>query len=255
MMMRHPQLQCSLSDHFAVEATLTFHPLSPPSHPTHDSLVPQPLRLPKLPTPRPDSETIVVNNTTTDTINIPDPDPNLDARTMSTHIPTNALQNGTFLHITSRPSPTPSEDFTYSPSALKRFDAQLLAGAGSDSSSLALPGTVYDEILGVIHKYVRRERAQKTWRGRHFFASIALLISCLVGVWFNPYNYVSFILVLVSSLGLVAGTIDGLLALLFFKSELRALKEFEWEVLNAKAALSGGAEPAHEDVDDEERGW
>ncbi|KAK5663663.1 hypothetical protein OQA88_4094 [Cercophora sp. LCS_1] len=222
------------------------------SLPILETLVPEPLRLPKLPTPRPDSETIAVSDAVRDAD--ADADPNHDARTMSTHVPTNALQNGTFLHITSRPSPTTSEDFTHSPSAVKKFDAQLLAGAGSDTS-LALPGTVYDEILGVIHKYVRRERTQQTWRGRHFFASVAVSIACLVGIWFNPYSYVSFILILVSSLGLVAGTIDGLLALLFFKSELRALKEFEWEIMNAKAAVSGGVEPAHDDVEDADRAW
>ncbi len=39
---------------------------------------------------------------------------------------------------------------------------------------------------------------------------------------------------LLSSLGLVAGVIDGLIGGLFVSGELRALKEFEWEIQNAK---------------------
>jgi len=57
-------------------------------------------------------------------------------------------------------------------------------------------------------------------------------------------NYVSFILILVSSLGLMAGTVDGLIGGLFVGSELRALAEFEWEVRNA-LQLTGG--PVQED--------
>jgi sphingomyelin phosphodiesterase 2 len=39
----------------------------------------------------------------------------------------------------------------------------------------------------------------------------------------------------ISTIGLSAGVIDGLMGGLFVGSELRALKEFEWEVSNVKA--------------------
>jgi sphingomyelin phosphodiesterase 2 len=55
----------------------------------------------------------------------------------------------------------------------------------------------------------------------------------MIGVWWSPHNYVSFILMLLSSIGLSVGVIDGLMGLLFGGSEMRALKEFEWEVKNA----------------------
>ncbi|KAF3358133.1 hypothetical protein VdG1_02910 [Verticillium dahliae VDG1] len=46
-------------------------------------------------------------------------------------------------------------------------------------------------------------------------------------------------------------TRHGLLALLFFPAELRALREFEWDVLNARAAALGGGEgPGALDEDD-----
>jgi sphingomyelin phosphodiesterase 2 len=76
-------------------------------------------------------------------------------------------------------------------------------------------------------------------------------------VWFTPTgpgkNYISFILVLVSTLALTAGTIDGLLALLFFRAELNALREFEWEVRNACFSLlpgGGGGDGEGGDGDD-----
>jgi sphingomyelin phosphodiesterase 2 len=56
-----------------------------------------------------------------------------------------------------------------------------------------------------------------------------------------PRNYVAFILMLLSSVGLSVGVIDGLMGLLFIGSEMRALKEFEWEVRNARErALARG---------------
>jgi len=260
--MRHPELGCSLSDHFAIEATLSFRPLTPtPSHSETNVNSNGALHPPKLSSsnttaiPRADSEIIVddIRLTKVDRIDN-DNDSRLDARTMSTHIPTYALQNGTFLNIPNSPSPRPSVDYTRSSPTMKQFDAQHLSHVNTDDSP-AFPISAYDEILSVVHKYDRRERAQIRWRARHFFASVAVLIACLVGVWFNPYNYLSFILILVSSLGLVAGTIDGLLALLFFKSELRALKEFQWEVMNAKNAIGGVNAPPQDEGEDDERSW
>jgi sphingomyelin phosphodiesterase 2 len=45
---------------------------------------------------------------------------------------------------------------------------------------------------------------------------------------------------LLSTLGLSAGVIDGLIGGLFMGSEIRALKEFEWEIRNARAAAGAG---------------
>lgn len=53
---------------------------------------------------------------------------------------------------------------------------------------------------------------------------------------------------------LVGGVIDGLLSLLFFNSELGQLKEFEWEVRNAKAVASGDLVALDGDGEDDIKG-
>jgi sphingomyelin phosphodiesterase 2 len=81
-----------------------------------------------------------------------------------------------------------------------------------------------------------RERKQRRYRLAHFVGELTIAIGCLVAVWWSPRNYVSFLLMLLSTLGLAAGVIDGLIGGLFVGSELRALKEFQWEIENAKNA-------------------
>lgn len=39
----------------------------------------------------------------------------------------------------------------------------------------------------------------------HFVASVFISLACFVAVWFSPANYVSFLLMLLSSLGLMGG--------------------------------------------------
>lgn len=104
-----------------------------------------------------------------------------------------------------------------------------------------LPVSTYDEIIAMIHKYHARESKQRRWRLRHFVGWVCISIGCYIAVWWSPKNYVSFILMLLSSLGLAAGVIDGLIGGLFVGSEIRALKEFEWEISNARAAAIGVA--------------
>jgi len=103
------------------------------------------------------------------------------------------------------------------------------------SPNAVLTPDTYNRILEMIHKYVLRERSQRRWRMAHFMLSVIVSIGCFVGVWWtDDLSYVAFILVLVSTLSFGAGILDGLIGGLFVSSELRALKEFEWEVRNAK---------------------
>ncbi|OAL44972.1 hypothetical protein IQ07DRAFT_521070 [Pyrenochaeta sp. DS3sAY3a] len=97
-----------------------------------------------------------------------------------------------------------------------------------------LPIEIYDQILSTTHQYMDRERIQRKLRIGHFFYQLSLSIGCLIGMWWSPHNYVSFILSLISTLALSVGVIDGLMGFLFVGSEIRALKEFEWEVSNAR---------------------
>jgi sphingomyelin phosphodiesterase 2 len=90
----------------------------------------------------------------------------------------------------------------------------------------------------MIHTYVRRERSQRRWRLIHFIVSILISIGCMVGIWWvGSRTYIGFILILVSTLNFGAGILDGLIGGLFVSSELRALKEFEWEVRNARGLV------------------
>jgi sphingomyelin phosphodiesterase 2 len=157
---RHPELHVSLSDHFAVRATLTYH-------------------------------------TST--------------------------------------SGTSGDDTTTSSPETAKLNEQLTHQPLHDDT---FPPETYNEILTIIEKYTIREQREQNWRGISFYVALAVWVGCLVAVWFSPRNFVAFILMLLSSLGLTAGTINGLLALLFFSSELRKLKEFEWEVRTAQALAS-----------------
>lgn len=179
MTMRHPVLQCSLSDHFAVEATIEWHPCPYFLNPHKDE----------------------------------------DAQ----------VGNGAFLQ-----SPTSSEH----PSPVRSsFYNHQLKPVKEDAY---LPIQTYDEILDMIAKYNLRERKQRRYRLYHFIASVAISIACLVAVWWSPQNFVAFLLMMLSTLGLSAGVIDGLIGGLFMGSEIRTLKEFEWEIRNAKAAAGAG---------------
>ena len=99
---------------------------------------------------------------------------------------------------------------------------------------IMLEPEIYAHILNVTASYVGRERRQRRLRLAHFGTSILVSIACLIAVWWSPRNFVAFLLMLLSTLGLAAGVIDGLIGGLFVSSELRALKEFEWEVKNAE---------------------
>ena len=111
------------------------------------------------------------------------------------------------------------------------YDAQILRPA----SPQGLPAETYAELIEMARSFAKGEVRQQSWRGVHFYLSVVVWVACLVAVWFSPHNYVAFILLLVGSLVLTTGVVDGLIALLFISSELRALKEFEWEMVQAKA--------------------
>lgn len=66
-----------------------------------------------------------------------------------------------------------------------------------------------------------------------FVVAVFVCIACFIDIWWSPQPFISFILVLFSTLNLSAGIIDGLVGGLFIGSELRALKEFEHEITNA----------------------
>lgn len=97
-----------------------------------------------------------------------------------------------------------------------------------------LPIETYDEILHLTDQYINREQRQRQWRIGHLGAQLTITIGCLFGVWWAP-NYVSFALMLISSLGLGVGILDGLaIGYVFFSWELNNLREFRWEIEHAR---------------------
>jgi len=59
-------------------------------------------------------------------------------------------------------------------------------------------------------------------------------IGCWTAIWWSPQPFVAFLLVILSTLGFGSGVLDGLIGGLFMSSEIRALKEFDWEIRNAR---------------------
>ncbi|KAK6441246.1 phospholipase C type enzyme [Oleoguttula sp. CCFEE 5521] len=114
--------------------------------------------------------------------------------------------------------------------------------AVEDEPAQYLPLSIYDEILHMTRKYTLRERTQRTLRLGHFGFQIAMSVGCLIGVWWSPRNYVAFILMLLGSVGLSVGVLEGLMGGLFVGSEERALREFEWEIENARKLASKAIE-------------
>ncbi|MCJ1406078.1 phospholipase C type enzyme [Ptychographa xylographoides] len=104
------------------------------------------------------------------------------------------------------------------------------------------------EILSLVATYTTRQRRQRRMLLGHFLISLLVSVACLVGLWWAPVGGVSFVLALVSTLNLSAGVIDGLMGGLFIGSEMRALKEFEWEVRCTIAVEGGEGEGICEDV-------
>jgi len=118
-------------------------------------------------------------------------------------------------------------------------DRQVTNHSAAPTVANLLPVSTYDEILVMISKYKIREQRQRWLRMSHFVFSIVVSIGCLAAVWWSPRKSVSFMLMLISTLSLGAGIIDGLIGGLFVGSELRALEEFEWEIKNARKAAGG----------------
>lgn len=199
MIDRHPDLNCSLSDHFSVEATIS--------------------RL--------------LESQSSGSENLPN--------RLSTHEQT----NDTFLRSLTNRSLHPTLYTSYNPSPTSSLLPLPFARTPSSpnptsplssfpSSIRSLPSGTYTEILGLITTYKDREYGQRRLRLSHFVVSVVVSMICFIGIWWSNHAGVSFMLVFVSTLNFGAGVIDGLIGGLFVGSELRALKEFEWEIENAK---------------------
>ena len=111
--------------------------------------------------------------------------------------------------------------------------------------------STYDTILSMIEMYTRRERHQRHFRLANFGISIVVAVGCFTAIWWSPRPFVAFLLIFLSTLGFGAGVLDGLIGGLFIGSELRALKEFKWEIQNAKDMAEGRRRKDREKANEE----
>lgn len=279
MTTRHPDLECSLSDHFAVAATLVYHRTSnqgtgasqtgidvaslagqhwplPPGrgslfqrHHQHEHNKRKSTPALLLQGSHDDDKTNANPNN-----NIQEEDPAATtAPGAQGHDDARSPRGGAFLSLQ---SPTPSTSRlslpgTFAP-LVADYDTQLLSSLSASPSGDVAGFDVhdYDALLSSLRAYVAREADQTRWRTYHFAFWLCITIICYIVVWVVPthtsnlsgdqVHAINFILLLLSSLGLVAGVLDGLMALLFFRgSEKRALNEFQWELSNARAFALG----------------
>lgn len=299
---RHPELGCSLSDHFAVEATLVFHtaalmkqhdggglddddaattvtttavpslsgwPLPPGRLPTGSSNLNVFRRsggsvpLPVAPAP----PTFQQKTTTAEDAASVDPDPAaFNGAFLSLHSATPSLSHQSSHSDTEQQQRANANSYRRPPPPTADFDTQLLSSLYPASSSFpssavaAFAPSEYTTLLTSLSLYTARENDQTRLRTAHFAFSVFTLVACCIAAWFIPItpsarlsetqiHAVNFVLVLLSGFGLVAGVVDGLLALLFFAgSERRALREFEWDLRNAKRIALGEVGSAVDEV-------
>lgn len=99
-----------------------------------------------------------------------------------------------------------------------------------------------DQVLQLIQDYRPTYLWQKYTRLTHFWVSTGVWIGMLISVWWGAAQgrtYVAFIYMLVGSLILVSGVIDGLIGFLFGGYEHRALREFQAQVALARRDCLG----------------
>ncbi|KAI4259590.1 MAG: hypothetical protein LQ352_000658 [Teloschistes flavicans] len=184
---RHPDLNCSLSDHFSVEATI--------------------VRLPR--------EQPAIHHEKT------------------TAVALQSLANAS-LHPTLYASYNPSPTSSLMPVPVTRTPSPQRPDTGPPIFRACLSPSRYDEILTLISTYMAREYRQRRLRLGHFLLSVVLSIVCFIGIWWTNRPGWSFLLVFISTINFGGGVIDGLIGGLFIGSEIRALKEFQWEISQAK---------------------
>ncbi|KAI1173861.1 Endonuclease/exonuclease/phosphatase [Nemania sp. FL0916] len=289
LMARHPDLGCSLSDHFSVEATLVLHTPTPlrhrrrhrsrsgsrsrsrsnsraPSATLGGDEIPMVLKrsgttISRSQTPRATSTPTTSNNNRSE-IRPPREKPkeqrgrpmtpsftSTDAGINTIGARAAAMEQGTYLQ-----SPTAS---SYRRGSWDRAAWDLQLSSSELGTPPRLPLAAYDEILHLIEAHALRTQRQQRLGIAHFGFWLVVLVASYVGVWFLPDgSRGAFGLLVASSLGFAAGVVTLLFAVLFYAAELNQLSEFEWEIRNAKAVISGmGPDVLMHQGSEEEKAW
>lgn len=113
------------------------------------------------------------------------------------------------------PTPVPGDALIEIAGAVRAREAEITGQVGEKTYEKYLPISIIDQIFGVLREYTAREIKEKKWRIAHFFVSIPVLIGLHVGVWWSPHNGIAFLLLLLSWVVAVTGTLDGLIGFIF----------------------------------------
>ena len=227
---RHPTLGCSLSDHYGYEVTLA-------------------RRVPKRQFQDRSKSDQHFNKTASEApVNLSDPPSAMKKggtaggqRGAGTPLP-QALAIDKAQTQQGRPS-----TYLDSPTASERR-ASMSSSSPSKLSSLLPPETSdnapltthqYASIISPLRTYIRAKVVEQKTRFWHFYISLLVTAGLLAGVWFIPFAYGNFLVLVLGMVNFAAGIVDGLYALLFLGREIRCLGEFEWEVQNARAMERG----------------
>ncbi|KAI3342967.1 Endonuclease/exonuclease/phosphatase [Ustulina deusta] len=278
LMARHPDLGCSLSDHFSVEATLILHTPTPLRHHRRRrsrsrsrsrsnsralslTLADEALMSPKKSGTISQSQTphgmpstpIKTNNRSNSRAKErekqrgrPVTPQSFTSTDAGVHI--TAMEQGTYLQ-----SPTAS---SYRLGSRDRSALDLQLSSLELGTPPRLPLAAYDEIIRLIDVHASRTYRYHRFGIAHFVFWVVIVAGSYVGIWFLPNGKGAFGLLAASSLGLAAGVVTLLLALFFYAAELNRLNEFEWEIRNAKAVISGmGPDALAHQGSEEEKAW
>ncbi|KAI1810559.1 DNase I-like protein [Poronia punctata] len=267
---RHPELGCSLSNHFSVETTLVLHTPTPPRprrrhrrKSTSRSRSRSPTRAPS-PTLADDAP-IKSRTVTRNPNQRARPTPSMDSGIVTKEPPQEQQQQQKRgRHPTLRSSSFTSADtgndidratammeqgtYLQSPTASSyrrgsrdrtAFDQQLTSLDSAPPPRLPL--SAYDEIVQLIGIYARQTRRRRLLSMANSIFWCIVVLASYVAVWFLPQGKGAFGLLVVSSLGFPLGIVTLLLALFFYPTELNKLRELQWELRNARAVASGMA--------------
>ncbi|KAI3329450.1 DNase I-like protein [Xylariaceae sp. AK1471] len=274
---RHPDLGCSFSNHFSVEATLILHTPTPelkrrrrrrsrsssrgpsatlgdeaPMSPKKSSTVTRSQTPRGTPTPNTMNMGTSIRPKEKEKERGRPPTPrsftSTDAGIQTLGARAAAMEQGTYLQ-----SPAAS---SYRRESRDRTAWDLQLSSLDSASPPRLPLPAYDEIVHLVDEHAFRTHRRRRLGIAHFVFWAVILVGSYVGIWFLPDSKGAFALLFASSLGFTAGVVDLLLALLFYPAELNKLNEFEWEIRNAKAVACGmGLDALAHQGSEEEKAW
>jgi sphingomyelin phosphodiesterase 2 len=120
----------------------------------------------------------------------------------------------------------PVHDINYSDHFGVGVTLQLPEDVPHQLPSGHIPVEIFNSIREITRSYVFREERHSFLRITHFFFSIIVCVSMLIGVWFVKQKGYVFIMMFISTMCSWCGVLDWVIGYVWGRSELRTLKEF-----------------------------